>query len=128
MIKKINYSTAIKQATFSAMKLDKKVIVYGLGVGNSSNIYGSTKGLKEKFGKKRVRDFPVAEKVYDRSISIPLYPSITDKEEASGSNTKSFILIPIVAVIYGITNGIVMILPIKKEKEFDTCAFSHTSS
>ena len=61
MIKKINYSTAIKQATFSAMKLDKNVIVYGLGVGHSSNIYGTTKGLKEKFGKDRVFDTPASE-------------------------------------------------------------------
>ena len=36
-----------------AMSIDKKVIIYGLGVGNSSNIYGSTKGLKEKFGSKK---------------------------------------------------------------------------
>ena len=44
-----------------AMQLDKKVIVYGLGVGTSSNIYGSTKGLKEKFGKERVFDTPASE-------------------------------------------------------------------
>jgi pyruvate/2-oxoglutarate/acetoin dehydrogenase E1 component len=60
-MKKINFSEAIKQAMFQAMKLDKKVIIYGLGVGNSSNIYGSTKGLKEKFGKSRVFDTPAAE-------------------------------------------------------------------
>ena len=29
------------------MRLDKNVIVFGLGVGNSSNIYGSTEGLKK---------------------------------------------------------------------------------
>lgn len=60
-MKKINFSEAIKQSMFQAMKLDKKVIVYGLGVGNSSNIYGSTKGLKERFGKTRVFDTPAAE-------------------------------------------------------------------
>ncbi len=60
-MKKINYSEAIKQSMFQAMQLDKKVIVYGLGVGNSSNIYGSTKGLKEKFGRNRVFDTPAAE-------------------------------------------------------------------
>tara|TARA_B100000029_G_C17404969_1_gene898494 strand:+ start:69 stop:1046 length:978 start_codon:yes stop_codon:yes gene_type:complete len=58
---KINFSTAIKQAMYDAMKLDKKVIVYGLGVGTSGNIYGTTKGLKEKFGKQRVFDAPAAE-------------------------------------------------------------------
>ena len=59
--KKINFSTAIKQAMFDSMKLDKKVIIYGLGVGTSSNIYGTTKGLKEKFGKNRVFDAPASE-------------------------------------------------------------------
>jgi UDP-4-amino-4,6-dideoxy-N-acetyl-beta-L-altrosamine transaminase len=34
---------------------------------------------RKNFGYKR-GDFPVAEKVYDRSISIPLYPSLTDLE------------------------------------------------
>ncbi len=61
MTNKINFSDSIKQAMNQAMSLDKNVIVYGLGVGNSSNIYGSTKGLKEKFGKKRVFDTPAAE-------------------------------------------------------------------
>ena len=58
---KINFSTAIKQAMFEAMKLDKKVIIYGLGVGTSGNIYGTTKGFKEKFGKNRIFDTPASE-------------------------------------------------------------------
>ena len=58
---KKNFSDSIKQAMMQAMQLDKKVIVYGLGVGTSSNIYGSTKGLKEKFGKERVFDTPASE-------------------------------------------------------------------
>lgn len=57
----INFSTAIKEAMFDSMKLDNKVIVYGLGVGTSGNIYGTTKGLKEKFGSERVFDAPAAE-------------------------------------------------------------------
>ena len=34
---------------------------------------------RKRFGYKR-GDFPVAEKIYDRTISIPLYPSLTDTE------------------------------------------------
>ena len=34
---------------------------------------------RENFGYKR-GDFPVAEKIYDRSITIPLYPALTDLE------------------------------------------------
>jgi len=58
---RINFSTAIKQAMYDAMKLDNKTVVYGLGVGTSGNIYGTTKGLKEKFGKNRVFDTPASE-------------------------------------------------------------------
>ena len=58
---KIKFSTAIKQAMFDAMKLDKKVIIYGLGVGTAGNIYGTTSGFKEKFGKNRVFDTPASE-------------------------------------------------------------------
>ena len=57
----INFSTAIKEAMFDSMKLDKKVIVYGLGFGTSVNIYVTSKGLKEKFGSERVFDAPAAE-------------------------------------------------------------------
>ena len=60
-MRKINFSEAIKESMSQAMEIDKKVVIYGLGVGNSSNIYGSTKGLKEKFGSKRVFDTPAAE-------------------------------------------------------------------
>ena len=35
----INFSTAIKEAMFDSMKLNKKVIVYGLGVGTSVVIF-----------------------------------------------------------------------------------------
>ena len=34
---------------------------------------------KKRFGYKR-GDFPVAENFYDRAVSIPLYPSLTDAE------------------------------------------------
>ena len=59
--KKINFSTAIKEAMYDALKIDKKVFIYGLGVGTSSNIYGTTKGFKEKFGENRIFDAPAAE-------------------------------------------------------------------
>ena len=63
--KKINFSTAIKQAMHDALRLDKKVFIYGLGVGTSGNIYGTTKGFKEKFGENRIFDTPAAESVLE---------------------------------------------------------------
>ena len=37
------------------------------------------KYYKQKYGFKR-GDYPIAERYYDRSIAIPLYPSMTDSE------------------------------------------------
>ena len=46
---------------------------------------------KNKYGHKR-GDFPVSEYYYDRAVSIPLYPSLTDDEvEKVVENIKSFI-------------------------------------
>ena len=46
---------------------------------------------KRRYGYKR-GDFPVTEHFYDRAISIPLYPSLTDEEvEKVVENIKSFI-------------------------------------
>jgi perosamine synthetase len=46
---------------------------------------------KRRYGYKR-GDFPVTEHFYDRAVSIPLYPSLTDEEvEKVVENIKSFI-------------------------------------
>jgi acetoin:2,6-dichlorophenolindophenol oxidoreductase subunit beta len=60
-MRKISFNQSIKEAIHQSMILDKNVIVYGLGVGSSSNIYGTTSGLKKKFGSHRVFDTPSAE-------------------------------------------------------------------
>jgi len=60
-MKKINFIDATKDGLELSMKLDKKVHIFGLGVGNTSNIYGSTSGLKEKYGNSRVFDTPSSE-------------------------------------------------------------------
>ena len=50
-MRKISFSDAIKEGISQSMAKDKNVVVYGLGVGNSSNIYGTTEGLKKKIWK-----------------------------------------------------------------------------
>ena len=57
----ISFGEALHQAMSQAMKLDKNVLTYGLGVGKTSNIFGTTKDLIKKFGKNRVFDTPSAE-------------------------------------------------------------------
>mgnify|MGYP001617128843 FL=1 len=55
------YAKAINEALDLALARDQRVFVYGQGVDDPSAMFGSTKGLKEKFGNARVFDTPVAE-------------------------------------------------------------------
>lgn len=57
----ISYVEAINEALHEAMAEDPKVICYGLGVDDPKAIFGSTKGLKERFGAARVFDMPTSE-------------------------------------------------------------------
>ena len=59
--RKITFSEAINEALFLAMQKDKKVLCYGLGINDPKRIFGTTKGLKEKFGDSRVFDMPTSE-------------------------------------------------------------------
>lgn len=55
----ITYSEAINEAHIQEMERDPNVILFGENV--SSNWRRATKGLKEKFGRERVRDTPITE-------------------------------------------------------------------
>ena len=59
--KKITYAEAINQGMHQAMELSKDVMVMGQLIDYKPGVFGTTVGLIEKFGEKRVRDFPVAE-------------------------------------------------------------------
>jgi len=59
--RKISFVKAVNEALFVAMKKEKKVICFGLGVDDPKRIFGTTIGLKEKFGKDRVFDTPTSE-------------------------------------------------------------------
>jgi len=55
------YFEAINEALSIAMEIDESVICYGLGVPDPKGVFGTTIGLQEKFGNKRVFDMPTAE-------------------------------------------------------------------
>ena len=57
----IKFTQAINEALFMAMKKDKKVICYGLGIDDPKRIFETTNNLKEIFGKDRVFDMPTSE-------------------------------------------------------------------
>jgi len=57
----ISFSSAIREGIEQSMKMSKDVIVMGQLVNSEHGVFGTTKNLYKKFGKERVRDFPVAE-------------------------------------------------------------------
>lgn len=61
MAREITYCEAINEATSQLLEGDKNIFVMGLGVDDPKRIFGSTVGLSEKFGKKRVFEIPIAE-------------------------------------------------------------------
>lgn len=61
MPRQIKYNEAILEATDQSMDKDPSVYVMGLGVPDPKGIFGTTLGLKEKYGPRRVFDMPTSE-------------------------------------------------------------------
>jgi acetoin:2,6-dichlorophenolindophenol oxidoreductase subunit beta len=57
----LSYAEAVNDALHVAMASDPSVLCYGLGVDDPKTIFGTTKGLQERFGEQRVFDMPTAE-------------------------------------------------------------------
>ena len=57
----LNYVEAIREAFDQSMAKDSNVIVIGEGVPDPKAIFGSTAGLRQKYGAKRVFDMPLSE-------------------------------------------------------------------
>ena len=52
----IQYTQAINEALMQCMKLDKKIVILGLGVDDPKRIFGTTNNLIETYGKNRPRE------------------------------------------------------------------------
>lgn len=61
MARKISFKQAILEATEQCMAKDPSVYIIGLGVSDPKGIFGTTLGLKAKYGTQRVMDMPVSE-------------------------------------------------------------------
>lgn len=57
----LTYVEALREAQAQLMASDPRVFVMGEGVDDAGGVFGSTLGLCEQFGKKRVMDLPIAE-------------------------------------------------------------------
>ena len=61
MDRQLTYAEAIREATSQEMERDPGVIVFGIGADDPKAIYGTTRGLQERFGSERVFDTPISE-------------------------------------------------------------------
>jgi acetoin:2,6-dichlorophenolindophenol oxidoreductase subunit beta len=59
--RQLKFSEALREGIDLAMQRDPRVYVIGLGVSDPIGVFGTTRGLAEKFGPRRVFDMPVAE-------------------------------------------------------------------
>jgi len=57
----ISYTQAINEALTVALEHDERVFVLGQGVDDPSAMFGTTRGLQQRFGPERVFDTPVSE-------------------------------------------------------------------
>ena len=57
----LSFVQAVNEALHAAMAADPSVICYGLGVDDPKAIFGTTQGLKARFGPERVWDMPTSE-------------------------------------------------------------------
>ena len=62
--RELTYAQAINEAIRTAMSADDRVICYGLGVPDPKGVFGTTTGLAEQFGTKRVFDVPTSENAF----------------------------------------------------------------
>ena len=61
MTRKITYAAALLEGQDQCLESDPSVYVIGLGVPDPTGIFGTTKGLQDKYGESRVLDMPLAE-------------------------------------------------------------------
>jgi len=61
MSRELKYFEALREAQDQCMAADNSVYLMGLGVPDPTGIFGTTKGLQEKYGEGRVMDMPLAE-------------------------------------------------------------------
>lgn len=60
-LRRISYREAIREGLDQILQSDSRSFIMGEGVDDAGAIFGSTLGLAEKYGKKRVMDIPIAE-------------------------------------------------------------------
>lgn len=57
----LTFAESINEAQIQAMKLDKNVFIFGLGVEKTGHVFKTTLGIKKKFSSKRIFESPNSE-------------------------------------------------------------------
>jgi pyruvate/2-oxoglutarate/acetoin dehydrogenase E1 component len=57
----LRYNHAVNRAMADAMAADPTVVLFGEDVAGAGGVYGATRGLRDRFGGRRVRDTPISE-------------------------------------------------------------------
>jgi pyruvate/2-oxoglutarate/acetoin dehydrogenase E1 component len=60
-LRELSYRDAIREALSQALETDPSVFLIGEGIDDPGGVFGTTIGLKEKYGADRVMDSPIAE-------------------------------------------------------------------
>jgi pyruvate dehydrogenase E1 component beta subunit len=60
-LREATYREALNEALAQMLEKDERVFVIGEGVDDPGGVFGTTKGLHERFGRARVMDTPLAE-------------------------------------------------------------------
>lgn len=60
-VREISYRDAIREALEQALQTDQNVFLIGEGIDDPGGVFGTTVGLKDRFGSERVMDSPIAE-------------------------------------------------------------------
>jgi len=60
-VRELTYRDAIREALAQALERDKRVFLIGEGIDDPGGVFGTTVGLKDRFGGDRVMDMPIAE-------------------------------------------------------------------
>ena len=70
MKREITYAQAVLEATDQCMSTNKSVYIMGLGVPDPKGIFGTTLGLRDKYGSQRVIDMPISENAMTGDASL----------------------------------------------------------
>ncbi|MEQ8719115.1 MAG: alpha-ketoacid dehydrogenase subunit beta [Acidimicrobiales bacterium] len=61
---KLTYQEAIREAHLQEMERDEDVLLLGIDIGAFGGLFGTTRGLLDRFGPERVIEFPISEVCY----------------------------------------------------------------